>query len=567
LHENTTVTGQWVSVIDTPKASKAHGRAVNNISLAMPHSGVFQAARDQRNDIMQPEELDSEGTYTMRASVVSPVVNVLCANMNEEELAPLIYAKWNGAHVNGTSWKSMEGHATTTNETKVDELFGWTKKNPLVDYPPVFAKLPRPFNTIMNHTSQGWGRDSVYLLGQGGVEDNADRTGIYVLCKLHVSITPDCSTRYTATGIGGSMEAHCEDPDDEMAYSKTHPEAKGVGSVANWMAVAFDWANSLSLNTGIADADASNSRLLTQLILSPSKSDPEDIEVDLNPELPSVAEALAVMAGSTLLKSMLMAPYVDSYVSANIYSSSTNLSVLTLAKDYDAPLLDHTETQYFPATINAQQYASGGPDSGSKAWILVLFLVFLMNIVVLVYFICHNGIVTDFSEPPTLFALAVNSPPSHVLAGSCGGGPRGKQFTINWFVNNDGDHLYMEPGEQPIDDEKHGHVHTHGHAHNFADGHTHRPVPQSSPPISSSNRSVHEQPANTNRNSVFSAITSSVDRLRDRGLQFGPKKHQQRMRPVSVAVDAETANRVDLEDNNTRIRRQYEKLANRRSMF
>lgn len=69
LHENTTITGSWVNIINTTEMSKKYGRAINNVSLAMPHSGVFQAARDQRNGILQPEELNSEGSYFLRASV------------------------------------------------------------------------------------------------------------------------------------------------------------------------------------------------------------------------------------------------------------------------------------------------------------------------------------------------------------------------------------------------------------------------------------------------------------------------------------------------------------------
>lgn len=262
---------------------------------------------------MQPEELDSEGTYTLRASVVSPVMNVLCANMEEKELVPIVYQKWNNAQVNGTSWIDQRaGLMDVDNKTKVDDLFGWTKQlENFQDYPPIFAKLPLSHNTIMNHTNFGYGRDSVYLLGRGGEEDNKD---IYVLCKIHLSITPRCSTHYTATGSGGTMEAHCEDSADEMSYSKTHPEAPYVKSIPNWKDIAMDWANSLSLNTGIDDANASNARLLTQLILKPTRLDSGEVEVDLDPKLPSAAEALAVMAGNTLLKSTLMAPYVHEWV-------------------------------------------------------------------------------------------------------------------------------------------------------------------------------------------------------------------------------------------------------------
>jgi hypothetical protein len=56
LNENITVTASWVNVIDMANTSaKFGGRIINNVSLAMPHAGVWQAARDPRNDILQPE--------------------------------------------------------------------------------------------------------------------------------------------------------------------------------------------------------------------------------------------------------------------------------------------------------------------------------------------------------------------------------------------------------------------------------------------------------------------------------------------------------------------------------
>lgn len=57
---------------------------------------------------------------------------------------------------------------------------------------------------------------------------------------------------------------------------------------------------------------------------------------------------------------------------------------------------------------------------------------------------------TDFSEPPNLFSLAVNSPPSVQLAGSCGGGPEGEQYRVRWFVNEDGEHVYMQ-SQEPLE--------------------------------------------------------------------------------------------------------------------
>lgn len=199
-------------------------------------------------------------------------------------------------------------------------------------------------------------------------------------------------------------------------------------------------------------------------------------------------------------------------------------------------MLDEAQPQWFNASVRAQQYASGGVDAVSQGWIIILLLVFLMNIFVLIYFLVHRGLVTDFSEPPNLFALAVNSPPSHLLAGSCGGGPEGKQYSVNWFVNTEGDHLYMEPGEKPL---LGGNVPLHqaGHHH-----HHHH----------------HETP----RTGFFGTFSKAVARLRERGLDYKTRNNPPPARPASVVEPG-----YELEDGHTRTQRHYEKLAKRRSML
>lgn len=52
---NTTVNGSWVNNIDTAAVSSQYSRIVNNVTLVFPHVGVFQAARDPRSYILQPE--------------------------------------------------------------------------------------------------------------------------------------------------------------------------------------------------------------------------------------------------------------------------------------------------------------------------------------------------------------------------------------------------------------------------------------------------------------------------------------------------------------------------------
>jgi hypothetical protein len=114
--------------------------------------------------------------------------------------------------------------------------------------------------------------------------------------------------------------------------------------------------------------------------------------------------------------------------------------------------LEEPQTQWFKAKIQSQEYASGGVDNASKGWLVILISTLLLNIFMLGYFIVQPGLVTDFSQPPQLFALAMNSPPTRALAGSCGGGPEGKQYKVSWSISHQGRHLSMEPasGGEPV---------------------------------------------------------------------------------------------------------------------
>jgi hypothetical protein len=310
LFDNTSVTPAWIEQVAVEDSSKKFGRIVNNVSLAMPHAGIFQAARDERNGIIQPDELDGLGIYSIHASVPSPVLHVLCANMNRSDLAPIVYEAWPNAitPVNG-SWSNLvpDKDKETSNKTAVDEIFGWDSKTANAK-PPIFAKYPLEHNTIMNHTSFPWGRDSIYLLGRGVNTEGES----YVLCQMKVTMTANCSTRYNATGSGGTMEAICEDETDDLAYIRSVTNATSKAKQLDWPNIGEEWANSVSLNTGIVDANASNSRLLTQFILT---------KPELNPGLPSPAEALAVMAGCTLLMSSQDTPFVEYYVRTSSFPS------------------------------------------------------------------------------------------------------------------------------------------------------------------------------------------------------------------------------------------------------
>jgi hypothetical protein len=182
--------------------------------------------------------------------------------------------------------------------TSVDDIFGWDA----YQRPPVFYKFPIMYNTLLNNTSP-WGQQAVYLLGQG--TDDAPNGQGYFMCKVLAGTTPFCSTQYQVQGSSGAlMRSHCEDANDSLQFIK-HNSSRATTISLDWVNVAETAFNALSLNNGVMDGDASNARILTQFMLQ---------DKDLNPNLPSPAEALAVMAGSSLLMSSQDSPFVEFFV-------------------------------------------------------------------------------------------------------------------------------------------------------------------------------------------------------------------------------------------------------------
>lgn len=166
----------------------------------------------------------------------------------------------------------------------------------------------------------------------------------------------------------------------------------------------------MDLNGGSVNNNASNARILTQLALQEPK---------LPSSLPSMAEAIAVYASSLVVISSIDTPFVhywDLDVEGNMI--------------IDGPGL----LQPFNASISTQQYTSGHTQDWQNIFYVVLVLVFAINFFCLCYFIMRSGMVTDFTEPQNLFALAVNSPPSGMLTGSCGGGPEKNHLVVPWRV-------------------------------------------------------------------------------------------------------------------------------------
>lgn len=255
----------------------------------------------------------------------------------------------------------------------------------------------------------------------------------YGLCALRVGQTANCSTQYNATSNVGTLEAICEDPSDDLRYIKSLANATtGMAALsAEWPNVAEMWVRSIDLATGLLNGNASNARLWTELFLDNSSvdwskgADPPDMALEA--AFPSPAEALAVMAGCTLIQSARDAPFVEFW-------------------NYSVNALDEPQIQYFNASVRAQQYASGGLPGYQQGFGIVLLGVFVINIIVLLYFCIHRDWYVDFSDPTNLFSLAINSPPSVKLADtSCGKlHAENETFKHYWKLENRNGHMYLE---------------------------------------------------------------------------------------------------------------------------
>ena len=242
-------------------------------------------------------------------------------------------------------------------------------------------------------------------------------------------LAPYCSTNYSVSGTsGGRLQSHCEDPSDAMAYDKSVPGPYTSWNI-DWRNVGSQWMTALSLNTGISNANSSTSRLLSQMIpIVPSWGD-----VRLNPLMPSMAETLAVMAGCSLLMSSTSSTFYHFW-------------------NYTGTILNPGTYQPFNASLSSQQYTSGPTQRWQSIFYVVLLLVFATNAFCLVYFFLRSGLVTDYTEPQNLFALAVNSPPSERLSGSCGAGPEGSQLKVDWHVSQEegSNHFFIKEGRRGL---------------------------------------------------------------------------------------------------------------------
>jgi hypothetical protein len=353
--------------------------------------------------------------------------------------------------------------------------------------------------------------ESLYVLAKS--PDISD----FTLCEMRSWVTSKCSTGFDLSGTsGGHMKAHCEDRDNTVSYEHVYPESAAVPPIpsGDWRNLANEWGLSLNLNGGTQNNNASNARILTEMIITRP-------ELDLL--IPSMAESLAVLAISTLVAGSLDSTFKPTWSYAG-----------------PKPVLDMPVYETFRARIQTQQYASAHTGAWQGIFYPILVLVFILNVLCLLYLLfgtslttppsesisklrttissrlsfqgstkrptpaqlervnecdslydfdndhdsdekngyphantntnangrgigagirnwnwnremnrhaqAADGLVTDYTEPQNLFALAINSPPSRALAGSCGHGPDGAELVTPWHVRyaSGANHYYFE---------------------------------------------------------------------------------------------------------------------------
>lgn len=151
----------------------------------------------------------------------------------------------------------------------------------------------------------------------------------------------------------------------------------------------------MGLNNGVINASSANVRLLSGTVLS---------KPELQENVPSLAEMLAVFASPLLVDSSLGATYSHEWRHGDANDT------------FPAP----GQPEDIVTSYRFQTYISGWAvdmpmTPGHVYYFIVLATLFVISSICLVHHLCRMGMVTDYTEPQNLFTLAINSPPSQEL--------------------------------------------------------------------------------------------------------------------------------------------------------
>lgn len=225
--DNLTVIASWLKEESSnmTKLMEDHGHIIVNVSLALPHNAVSSAAMAPINNLLQADDLDGLGIYRIKASVPSPVVNILCATLSQDDLWPVVESLWDQPAVNGRIRSAPNISDPYLGGTPLDDIYRWGERYGHFNWPPLFRDLPKEHEILTNDTrGLFYGRSSVYLLGSSSARLPSGDLA-YPLCQMQAFTTPFCTTLFNASSAGAFLEADCEHSPESLHYIESLPNA------------------------------------------------------------------------------------------------------------------------------------------------------------------------------------------------------------------------------------------------------------------------------------------------------------------------------------------------------
>lgn len=329
------------------------------------------------------------------AQTVVPVLSVICAEASEEDIHSSV-----GSH-----------------NSKLDPIFQFNAQSPF----PTFQRLPETYNSALDSNNKA---NKLYLVLAPGT----NRPFGYNLCSMSMSVRGGCSTELKIATNSSTLRSNCAFHD--MSYNKPVNITENI--TQDWTNIGIKWANAVALAnpTDGSDTNAAMPGMLANFA-------PRAPSVD--PTRPSLVEALAVLAASTLLDSMYSASFDGSWI----------YNVTSLAAPVQQP---------FQARMDIPAHISGPSAPWQNIFLLVLAAVFLLNVAFFYYLLLisvirpyrsrlgyapphrasdSGGLQRDCTNLSELFQIALNSPqPARGTPASLSRTAGARLQDVKWHIRN-----------------------------------------------------------------------------------------------------------------------------------
>lgn len=232
------------------------------------------------------------------------------------------------------------------------------------------------------------------------------------MCQMYGLLSPDCSTKHIQKVGTRKLSADC-DADGQSFGNKIAPGTFNHTPSRDFRDMLGAWSIATGLNSGISSGNNSLVHVLSQLVVT----NKTDAVPNLNKTMPSLAEGLAVLSNSMLMKGAINTTFDNRII------KPAPIPAITIPYD---------------VLVQTQQYRSGPPAPWTGILYPILFIMFVADLYCLTYFLREMGLVVDFLEPRNLFSVAIASPDESERR-TTGQGPIGNHVGVSWMVERDHD--------------------------------------------------------------------------------------------------------------------------------